>query len=113
MTVIYLHIGMPKTGTTYLQNLLFENREKLLDKSLLYPLSGRTVKFTLGQNQYRHHISMLISNLPDFLINNELLSTQERIALLKEFEESNRKVAQEYLGREDGKLFDSTPEQIT
>jgi len=52
----------------------------------------------------------MIKKVPDFLISNELLSTQERIALLKEFEESNQKVAQEYLGRQDGKLFYSTPE---
>ncbi|MEQ8384561.1 MAG: hypothetical protein RH949_19590 [Coleofasciculus sp. A1-SPW-01] len=38
MTTIYLHIGMPKTGTTYLQHFLFENREKLLKQGYLYPL---------------------------------------------------------------------------
>jgi hypothetical protein len=40
MTTIYLHIGMPKTGTTSLQKFLFDNREKLLEKGYLYPLSG-------------------------------------------------------------------------
>lgn len=40
MTTIYLHIGTPKTGTTSLQKFLFDNREKLLDKGYLYPLSG-------------------------------------------------------------------------
>ncbi len=58
-------------------------------------------------------ISSMVSNLPDSLISPELLTTQERIDLMKEFEESNRKVAQEYLGREDGKLFDSTPDNMT
>ncbi|MEQ8996925.1 MAG: hypothetical protein RID53_10540 [Coleofasciculus sp. B1-GNL1-01] len=58
-------------------------------------------------------ISSMVSNLPDSLISPELLTTQERIDLMKEFEESNRKVAQEYLGRQDGKLFDSTPDNMT
>jgi hypothetical protein len=51
-------------------------------------------------------ISRFISNLPESLISNELLSIEERVNIMKEFEESNRKVAQEYLGREDGTLFD-------
>lgn len=58
-------------------------------------------------------IQDIISKLPDSLINPELLTIQQRIDLMKEFEDSNRKLAQEYLGREDGKLFDSTLEQIT
>jgi hypothetical protein len=40
MTTIYLHIGTPKTGTTALQKFLFDNREKLLEKGYLYPISG-------------------------------------------------------------------------
>ncbi|MEQ9483882.1 sulfotransferase domain-containing protein [Coleofasciculus sp. F4-SAH-05] len=55
------------------------------------------------------NLSRLIANLPDFLLSNELMTTQERVDILKEFEESNRKVAQEYLGRPDGQLFYSTP----
>ncbi|MEQ8757964.1 MAG: hypothetical protein RID09_31210 [Coleofasciculus sp. G1-WW12-02] len=55
------------------------------------------------------NLSRLIASLPNFLLSNELMTTQERIDLLKEFEESNRKVAQEYLGRPDGQLFYSTP----
>jgi hypothetical protein len=55
-------------------------------------------------------ISRFISNLPESLISNELLSIEERVNFMKEFEESNQKVAREYLGREDGRLFYSTPE---
>jgi hypothetical protein len=47
--------------------------------------------------------------IPDFLISEQLLSIEERIVLLKEFEESNQKVAKEYLGREDGRLFYAKP----
>lgn len=34
---VYLHIGAPKTGTTYLQDVLFRNREALADQGLLVP----------------------------------------------------------------------------
>jgi hypothetical protein len=34
---VYLHVGTPKTGTSYLQHVLFNNREKLLTKSIRYP----------------------------------------------------------------------------
>jgi hypothetical protein len=47
--------------------------------------------------------------IPNFLISEELLSKEDRISIMEEFEESNRKVAQEYLGREDGILFYSKP----
>lgn len=59
---------------------------------------------------FNHKTLKLISYLPtNFLFNEELLSKQDRMSILNEFEASNRKVAQEYLGREDGKLFYSTP----
>lgn len=32
---VYLHIGVPKTGTTYLQNFLWANREELRERGLL------------------------------------------------------------------------------
>lgn len=35
--VIFLHIGTPKSGTTYLQNVLWSNRTELLAQGLLYP----------------------------------------------------------------------------
>lgn len=41
MTTIYLHIGTPKTGSSSLQTFLFNNRNKLLEKGVLYPKSGR------------------------------------------------------------------------
>ncbi|MGH3491647.1 MAG: hypothetical protein ACRDRL_03050 [Sciscionella sp.] len=34
---VYLHIGAPKTGTTYLQDLLWSNREAVVGAGLLYP----------------------------------------------------------------------------
>jgi hypothetical protein len=35
--VVFLHIGAPKTGTTYLQNVLLDNRAALRRDGLLYP----------------------------------------------------------------------------
>lgn len=37
MTRAYLHIGAPKTGTTYLQAVLFRNRSRLRQQGVLYP----------------------------------------------------------------------------
>lgn len=40
MTQFFLHIGTHKTGTTYLQRVLFANRAKLLSSGYLYPESA-------------------------------------------------------------------------
>lgn len=37
MSAIYLHIGAPKTGTTYLQSILWKNRHTLRADGFLYP----------------------------------------------------------------------------
>lgn len=34
---VYLHIGSPKTGTTYLQEILWQNQEALAEAGVLYP----------------------------------------------------------------------------
>lgn len=38
---IFLHIGAPKTGTTWLQGVLFDNREALAADGVLYPYTDR------------------------------------------------------------------------
>jgi hypothetical protein len=38
--IVYMHIGAPKTGTTYLQNVLHNNRPALRRAGLLYPGTG-------------------------------------------------------------------------
>ena len=35
--VVYFHVGAPKTGTTFLQRVLWQNRDALRDAGLLYP----------------------------------------------------------------------------
>ncbi|MPY96775.1 MAG: hypothetical protein GEU97_02045 [Actinophytocola sp.] len=37
---VYLHIGTPKSGTTYLQDVLANNREKLAERGVLWPRGG-------------------------------------------------------------------------
>jgi hypothetical protein len=39
--VVYLHVGAPKTGTTYLQDRLYANREALADHGIHYPIGTR------------------------------------------------------------------------
>lgn len=38
---LYFHVGPPKTGTTYVQQLLWKNREQLLEQGILYPANDR------------------------------------------------------------------------
>jgi len=38
--VIYLHIGMNKTGTTAIQSFLYDNKKKLAGNGVLYPDTG-------------------------------------------------------------------------
>ena len=40
MSTIYLHIGLEKTGTTSIQRFLIDNRIKLYDLGIFYPLTG-------------------------------------------------------------------------
>jgi hypothetical protein len=40
MTTLYLHIGMPKTGTTAIQNFLTDNAEALKKYGICYPDLG-------------------------------------------------------------------------
>jgi hypothetical protein len=46
---VYLHVGMPKTGTTYLQEFLWTNRKALMRSGVLYPADrpGRQFKAVL------------------------------------------------------------------
>src|ERR1700712_802256 len=34
---VYLHVGLPKTGTTYVQTVLWENRPALAEQGIVYP----------------------------------------------------------------------------
>ena len=36
-SVVYFHVGAPKTGTTFLQRVLWQNRDALREAGVLYP----------------------------------------------------------------------------
>lgn len=42
---VFLHVGLPKTGTTFLQRLLRDNRELLAEHGLQYPVHGAGTMF--------------------------------------------------------------------
>ncbi|MFT3874500.1 MAG: hypothetical protein QM714_17945 [Nocardioides sp.] len=42
---VHLHIGLPKTGTTFLQTTMWENRDALADQGFCYP----------GRNRMQHY----------------------------------------------------------
>ena len=43
-STLYLHIGTPKTGSTSIQNFMYDNRETLAEKGLYYPDMGYDFK---------------------------------------------------------------------
>ena len=49
MTKLYLHIGPHKTGSTFIQKVFFENRERVLRLGVTYPNFGFCGQF--GQHE--------------------------------------------------------------
>jgi hypothetical protein len=47
---VFFHVGAPKTGTTYLQNVLFQNRELLAANGVLYPYADPGQSFRSMQD---------------------------------------------------------------
>ncbi len=47
---VFFHVGAPKTGTTYLQNVLFKNRELLAANGVLYPYDDAGQSFRSMQD---------------------------------------------------------------
>src|SRR6478609_9033310 len=47
---VFLHIGAPKTGSTYLQQVLFKNREALAANGVLYPYTKVDQSFRAGHD---------------------------------------------------------------
>lgn len=77
----------------------------------LTPKQYRNKYLTKLNNTLKKRLSIgkAINKIPDSILSNQLISVEERIELLQEFEESNQKVAREYLARTNGKLFYSLP----
>ncbi len=55
MKTIIFHIGNPKTGTSSIQRALSENKKKLENKGLLYPLEHPRIYRKLGWERFRNH----------------------------------------------------------
>ncbi len=57
---VYLHIGLPKTGTTYLQDRYWRNRDAALRQGMLYPGQFREAHFQaavqLQSERYPHWV---------------------------------------------------------
>lgn len=49
MKTIYLHIGIGKTGTSAIQQGLYNNRKKLYEAGFYFPVTG------LAENNVGHH----------------------------------------------------------
>lgn len=60
-TTVYLHVGGPKTGTTYLQEVLWRNRTALLNGGVLYPGSRPDAHFRAAQDL----LGQPFNNYPD------------------------------------------------
>ncbi len=50
MTKLFLHIGLPKTGSTAIQRFFYLNQEKLQENGILYPRTGRDTSKEYGPN---------------------------------------------------------------
>jgi hypothetical protein len=66
-TSLVLHIGMPKTGTTAIQEFLAHNRKKLIQQKVLYPECGVPV------NQHTALVKSMVSPLFDWVHFNEAI----------------------------------------
>lgn len=91
-TRVFLHIGAPKTGTTYLQHVLFKNREALAAAGTLYPYTEVAQSFRSahdfcgsrwfghGPDQFRGEWDLLVRRVrewggPTVIISSELLAS--------------------------------------
>lgn len=96
---VVLHVGLPKTGTTYLQRLLADNRDRLREAGVLYPflrpgamfegaveVRGSAAKFGLDPRQIAGTWAALCERARGFegttVISHEVLAgaTPEQIA---------------------------------
>lgn len=98
MSNLYLHVGPHKTGSSYLQKLWTDNRNKLASKGIVYP---NEVFFSMNGHhrlansliagkvnaEMRKHIKKLDKETADILISSEVFSMMKKkhMLLLKKF----------------------------
>jgi hypothetical protein len=87
----FLHIGPPKTGTSYLQSIFWASRDELAAQGLVLPLKNRdhwhaalAVRGLLTGDEYRPHASSVLDRLGDAMASvqagSNVLITQEAFA---------------------------------
>ncbi len=64
MKKLFLHIGLDKTGTTTIQNFLYQNRDNLHNSNYLYPQTGLT-KTVPPLCPAQHNLGWLIIKSPN------------------------------------------------
>ena len=85
--VVYLHIGSPKTGTTFIQNTLWANRASLRDDGVLLPGQSRFARVRAAGAMMSWH--------PD---DGELPDTWRRLATqVSEWSGRSAVISQEFL----------------
>lgn len=62
---VHLHVGLPKTGTTHLQNMLWHNRDTAAAQGLLYPGYVHSAHFHAAVDLQRERYPDWISPLTD------------------------------------------------
>ena len=94
--VVYLHIGMPKTGTTAIQRFLFENHSVLLDKQgCLYP------DHSLGWHQHVSLVKAIVRPIfPKAIFNKAIAEIEEKDWL--------EGLKRQYVGRNCSKIIVSS-----
>lgn len=100
MPKVILHVGMPKTGTTALQNTLDANKDSLLKKGVLYP--------TYGLSKQDFLVPLLYKSQPFNLVARTALKAQDK----SERRRAMREMKQDPAKREAiRKRVDETAEQ--
>ncbi|MEV6608668.1 hypothetical protein [Kutzneria sp. NPDC051319] len=62
---VHLHVGLPKTGTTHLQNMLWHNRETAAEQGLLFPGYVHAAHFHAAVDLQRERYPDWITPLTD------------------------------------------------
>ena len=100
-TVLYMHMGLPKTGTSALQAFFSKNRNLLLEKSIDYPIMGnfqRQVKGDIASgNAVFFAKAFLPKNNKSSLVNNKNKYIQEFIDKIKHSKSKYIVVSSEFL----------------
>ena len=86
MAKLLLHVGHGKTGSSFIQSVLSQNHEKLINEGILYPRHTDDDKAKKGQVTSGNGLILLNSPLEFFGLNNILLSSE---SLFKYVQDAN------------------------